>query len=38
MKSIGIIYLISFVLFAPVRYHTGEAFHTVGDFIQNTAK
>jgi len=37
MKTIGIIYLICFVLFAPVRYHTGEAFRMTGSFIQNTA-
>ncbi len=38
VKLIGIIFVVSFVLFPGVRYHTGEAFHLTGDFIQSTAK
>lgn len=38
VKLIGIIFVVSFVLFPGVRYHTGEAFHLTGDLIQRTAK
>jgi hypothetical protein len=38
VKLIGIIFVVSFVLFPGVRYHTGEAFHLTGNLIQSTAK
>jgi len=38
VKLIGIIFVVSFVLFPGVRYHTGEAFHLTGNLIQTTAK
>ena len=37
MKLIGLIYIVAFFIFSPVRYHTGEAFHVVGNMIQSTS-
>jgi ATP/ADP translocase len=37
VKLIGIIFVVSFILFPGVRYHTGEAFHLTGNLIQRTA-
>lgn len=38
MKLIGLTYLVAFFIFAPVRYHTGEAFKMTGEFIQRTTR
>ena len=38
MKLIGIIFLVSFILFPGVRYNTGEAIHLTADLIQRTAR
>ena len=38
MKLIGLTFLVSFFIFAPVRYHTGEAFKMTGEFIQRTTR
>ena len=38
VKLIGIIFIVSFILFPGVRYNTGEAFHLTGDLIQRTTR
>jgi len=38
VKLIGIIFVVSFILFPSVRYNTGEAFHLTGDLIQRTTR
>lgn len=37
MKTIGLIFVVAFLIFPQVRYTTGNIMHSAADFIQSTA-
>ena len=37
VKTIGLIFIIAFLVFPQVRYTTGNIMHSAADFIQSTA-
>ncbi|UNH61123.1 hypothetical protein SSZBM1_6 [Synechococcus phage S-SZBM1] len=37
VKLIGLVFVLSFLIFPGVRYQTGAALHLTADLIQNTA-
>jgi len=37
MKTIGLIFIVTFLVFPQVRYTTGSILHSTANFIQSTA-
>jgi hypothetical protein len=37
MKTIGLIFVVAFLIFPQVRYTTGSILHSTANFIQSTA-
>ena len=38
MKTIGLIFIVAFLIFPQVRYTTGSILHSTANFIQGTAE
>jgi hypothetical protein len=38
MKTIGLIFVVAFLIFPQVRYTTGSILHSTANFIQGTAE
>ena len=37
VKTIGLIFIVAFLIFPQVRYTTGSILHSTANFIQSTA-
>ena len=37
MKTIGLVFIVAFLVFPQVRYTTGDILHSAANFIQSTA-